>query len=76
MTSYFLWIGSTNFEHKGVGELWRTFKVGKEECKNFEYLGIKMKQRFQCVASDYNEYISNIKPIERNLSSDDSIDTE
>ena len=31
----FLWIGSADFEHKVIGQLRRTFKIGKEESENF-----------------------------------------
>ena len=35
---YFLWIGATDFEHKVIGQLRHTFKIGKEESENFTYI--------------------------------------
>ena len=68
----FLFAGNEKFQNTVIGNLRQTFAIGKEESKQFKYLGLNLCYQEDKITIDNKEYIKNLEcvNIKRHLSHD------
>lgn len=59
----FLWSGLEEFSVQVIEKVRGIFKVGKEACETFRYLGLDIKQGTSFITLDQKSYIKSILPI-------------
>ena len=72
----FIWCGNIEFENTVINDLRRTFLVGKEETKCFQYLGVQLKQSLMGISMDQYHYINSLKEIDLSNIEDQSSSSE
>ena len=72
----FIWCGNIEFKNTVINDLRRTFLVGKEETKCFQYLGVQLKQSLMGISMDQYHYINSLKEIDLSNIEDQSSSSE
>ena len=62
-------VGSDLFHQTIIAHLRSTFSLSKKSSKSFSFLGLEMQQNSHSVVIHQNNYIQNIKPINKDSSS-------
>ena len=57
----FLFAGNEKFQNTVIANLWQTFAIGKEESKQFKYLGLNLCYQEDTITKDQKEYITNLE---------------
>ena len=65
----FLLAGNEKFQNTFIANLWQTFAIGKEESKQFKYLGLNYCYQEDKITIDQKEHINNLEcvDIERHI---------
>ncbi|CAC5404047.1 unnamed protein product [Mytilus coruscus] len=59
----FLWAGSSSFEESVVSRIRDMFKVGKESCESFKYLGLDLSQENETIVLSQKDYVRMLKTV-------------
>ena len=59
----FIWGGTKHFEKTVIDEIRKTFKIGKEENKAFQYIGLELSSDGNKVSLQQTKYADILKPI-------------
>ncbi|VDI53393.1 Hypothetical predicted protein [Mytilus galloprovincialis] len=59
----FLWAGSSAFEKTVVSRIRDMFKVGKESCESFKYLGLDLSQENETIVLSQQDYVRMLKTV-------------
>ncbi|VDI58471.1 Hypothetical predicted protein [Mytilus galloprovincialis] len=59
----FLWAGSSTFEKSVVSRIRDMFKVGKESCESFKYLGLDLSQENETIVLSQQDYVRMLKTV-------------
>ena len=60
----FFWRGTKNFKEDVINVLKKTFKTSQEEFKNFNYLGLHIEQKQDCMYLDQQMYIGELQEVQ------------